>query len=121
MPVAQGSRRERTLPAMRWLIPLLAVTALGAAPAQVSTRQVGEVAPPGATGPSCGGCSVVQADRAAGSPPYGLDAGVIPEWRVRGGSSVGPGDRVRLRVFRRSGSAWTVVAETADVQPAVGA
>ena len=77
MPVAQASRGERTLPAMRRLVLLAALTLLAAAPASASTRVIGGVAPPGATGSSCGGCSVVQAGQAAGSPSYALWAAVI--------------------------------------------
>jgi hypothetical protein len=62
----------------------------------------------------------VQVAEGPGSPRYVLDAGVITEWRVRGGPSVPAGDRVRLRIFRPSGSNFTVVAESGDAAPVAG-
>jgi hypothetical protein len=46
--------------------------------------------------------------------------GVITGWRLRGGSTVNSGDRVRLRLFRASGSSWIVVAESRDETPLAG-
>lgn len=99
------------------------VALLAAAPAGASSSvEVGAVAPPGSTGPGCGGCSHVQVVTAAGGPAYRLPAGrgVITEWRVRGGSTVNPGDRVRLRVFRAAGSSWIVASESGDEVPPAG-
>jgi hypothetical protein len=102
---------------VRRLILAASFALLAAAPARASTTQIGEIAPAGATGSACGGCSVFQSAEAAGSPSYVLRDGVITEWRVRGGSNVPAGDRVRLRVFRATGSSVTVVAESPDVAP----
>jgi hypothetical protein len=93
-----------------------------ASPAGASTVQLGQVAPPGAVGAACGGCSFLQLAVAPGSPAYTVPSpgGVITSWSFRGGAAVASTDRVRLRLFR-SGSPsgnWTVVADGTDATPA---
>jgi hypothetical protein len=100
------------------------LTAL-AEPAAATTTWLGAVPPAGATGGGCGVCSYVQAANAAGSPSYVVPAGagVITQWSVRGGTTVGDGDRAQLRVFRPGPSGgYIVVADSPPTKPpALGA
>src|SRR4051794_14275046 len=83
------------------LLAGLCVLAL-AETAAAATTQLGRVAPAGAIGSGCGTCSYVQAANAAASPSWVVPSGggVITQWSVRGGRTIGDGDRARLRVFR---------------------
>jgi thrombospondin type 3 repeat protein len=106
-------------------LSLAAAALLGAAaPASAATVELGGVAPAGAASGGCSGCSFVQASTAPGAPSYRVPAGggVITEWRARGGSSVEPGDRVRLRVFRPGAPSggYVLAVESADAVPLAG-
>jgi hypothetical protein len=102
------------MPVARCLLALAAVLAL-APPAAARTIQAGSVAPAGATGSGCLPCSYVQLAVATG-PSYRVPpgAGVITEWKVRGGPVVNSGDRARLRAFRPGppGGGQVLVAES---------
>jgi hypothetical protein len=102
------------------LLAGLCVLAL-AETAAAATTQLGRVAPAGAVGNGCGACSYVQAANASGTPSYVVPAGggVITQWSVRGGRTIGDGDRVRLRLFRPGAPSggYIVVADSADAKP----
>jgi hypothetical protein len=90
-----------------------------AAPA--ATTEIGRVAPAGAIGSACGACSYVQVANGAGSPSYVVPAGggVITQWSVRGGRTIGGGDLVGLRVFRPGAPSggYFVVADSPAARP----
>ena len=90
-----------------------------AAPA--ATTEIGRVAPAGAIGSGCGACSYVQVANGAGSPSYVVPegGGVITQWRVRGGRTIGDGDLVRLRVFGPGAPSggYFVVADSPAAKP----
>jgi hypothetical protein len=102
------------------LLAGLCVLALAEA-ASAATTELGRVAPAGAIGGGCGGCSYVQAANAAGSPSYVVPAGggVITQWSVRGGTTVRDGDRAQLRVFRPGAPSggYVVVADSPPAKP----
>jgi Bacterial TSP3 repeat len=101
------------------LAGLCVLASADAAPA--ATTELGRAAPAGAVGTGCGACSFLQAATGPGTPSYVVPAGggVITQWRVRGGRTIGEGDLVRLRVFRPGAPSggYFVVADSPPAKP----
>ncbi len=107
--------------------PLAAVLLAACAPtAGASTTVIGKVAGAGevvSIPSSCpSGCSYGQSTAPPGTsyvvPPGG---GVVTSWSVRGGATVTPSDRVRLRITTGAIDTSTVTAESSDEKPVAGA